>query len=140
MCHRSEPLLYPKPFTKVSKILFIKLLPVVKDQYLRDTVSTNELFPKEILYLLGRDAANCLDFNPSCNIIHGNNQVFLPSFGFWERSNEVHSPLSKQDGKGHCGIHSGVCSGCCHVFSISDKPVLFLWCFLTLSTKSIHTT
>lgn len=56
---------------------------------------------EEMLNMFRSDDAKCFNFDPSCEIIHSNNQVFLWPFGFREWVEEVHSPLSKWNGEGH---------------------------------------
>lgn len=43
---------------------------------------TDDILPKEILYLLGSDASKCINLYPSREIIHSNDQVLLSPFAF----------------------------------------------------------
>ena len=63
---------------------------------MRDFESTDDFFPKEMLYLSLSNGWDYFYFNPLCEVVYGYDQEFLLGCKDWEWSQDVHSPYSKR--------------------------------------------
>ena len=61
-----------------------------------NTISTYNIFPNELLNLLGRDSGQRLGFYPFGEIVNGYNQEFHLPFAGGEGAEDIHSPFSKE--------------------------------------------
>jgi len=60
-----------------------------------NTISTYNIFPNELLDLLGRDRGQQLGLYPFGEIVNGYNQEFHLPFVRGEGAEDIHSPFSK---------------------------------------------
>jgi len=77
VCYSGQPGLAPQCAEVVRGLSGVELLTVIENHYARDIEAGDDVLPNELPYFGSSDRSQCFDFDPLCEVIHGNEQVLV---------------------------------------------------------------
>lgn len=101
VCRWVEFHLYFEVLTKLPNVMIVELATIVCYQGVRDLISIDKVSTHKGNYLLLCDPAECFHLDPFCEIIYCHNNTCSCSSSFWQRPDQINSPVSKRPWWGH---------------------------------------
>ena len=95
MFDRGDQVLNAQPCQKVFVSLSFELSVVVGDNGVWKAIPTDEVLPCKFFHLASRHFPKWSCFYPLGEVVDGNQQVLDNSWGLWQWSQYVHSPLGE---------------------------------------------
>lgn len=93
--------LYFEVLTKLPEVMIVELATIVCYQGVRDQISIDKISTHKGNCLLLYDPAECFYLDPFCEIIYYHNSTCSCSSSFWQRPDQINSPVSKRPRWGH---------------------------------------